>query len=113
MTPKRDQPYRGRIKSPLDNFYGEADSPASESSITLEQIQLPSSQPRRYFDPQAQKDLIESVRQHGILQPLLVRPVAEKKYELVAGERRYRAAKEVGLTEVPVLIRALNDAEAL
>ena len=57
--------------------------------------------------------LVQSVKTDGILQPLLVRPLGEEKYELVAGERRYRAAKEVGLTEVPVIIGDLTQQQAL
>lgn len=113
MSTKRELPYRGKIKSPLDSLYGEIDSTAAEASIAIEQIQLPPRQPRRYFDPLAQQNLVQSVRQHGILQPLLVRPLDSEHYELVAGERRYRAAKEVGLMEVPIVVRQLSDTEAL
>ncbi|HEY9598730.1 MAG TPA: ParB/RepB/Spo0J family partition protein, partial [Cyanophyceae cyanobacterium] len=70
-------------------------------------------QPRRYFDPEKLEQLVQSVKQHGILEPLLVRPLPENQYELVAGERRYRAAILMGLTEVPVVVRELNDTEAL
>jgi len=80
--------------------------------VLLSQLVLPSQQPRRYFEPQAMQDLVASVKQHGILQPLLVRRKEHDLYELVAGERRYRAAVEVGLTEVPVVIRDLTDEEA-
>jgi ParB family chromosome partitioning protein len=81
--------------------------------LTLHQIQLPAQQPRRYFDERALSDLVASVRQYGILQPLLVRPLEEGKYELVAGERRYRAAQEAGLTAVPVVVRQFTNNEAL
>lgn len=84
----------------------------SDSTLSLEKISLPASQPRRYFDTQKMSQLVASVEKYGILEPLLVRP-KNSKYELVAGERRYRAAKEVGLVEVPVIIRELNDTEAL
>ncbi len=77
--------------------------------MPLEQITLPPTQPRRYFDPEALKQLTESIKQHGILQPLLVRPVDGGKHEVVAGERRYRAATELALTEVPVVIKELDD----
>jgi ParB family chromosome partitioning protein len=59
------------------------------------------------------QELVESVQQHGVLQPLLVRSRSDDQYELVAGERRYRAAKEVQLAEVPVVIRELSDEEAM
>ncbi|PSM45812.1 chromosome partitioning protein ParB [Chroococcidiopsis sp. CCALA 051] len=81
--------------------------------IGLSEICLPQQQPRRYFDPQALKELASSVKQHGILQPLLVRPLSSGRYELVAGERRYHAAKEANLVEVPVVVRELSDETAL
>ncbi|AGY57919.1 ParB/RepB/Spo0J family partition protein [Gloeobacter kilaueensis] len=81
--------------------------------LSVDAIRPCDSQPRRFFDPTAQQELIESVRLHGILQPLLVRPVDGGQYELVAGERRYRAARTVGLEKVPVLIRQLSNAEAI
>lgn len=83
----------------------------SESTVSLDAIVLPSQQPRRYFDPFKINQLAASIEQYGILEPLLVRPQGTK-YELVAGERRYRAAQQVGLSEVPVIIRQLNDLEA-
>jgi ParB family transcriptional regulator, chromosome partitioning protein len=70
-------------------------------------------QPRHYFDPEKLEQLVESIAQHGILEPLLVRPLNANEYELVAGERRYRAALKLGLPEVPVVIRQLNDEEAI
>jgi ParB family transcriptional regulator, chromosome partitioning protein len=83
-------------------------------SLLIDAITLPASQPRRYFDPQKLQQLTESIRQHGILEPLLVRPIAQAGlYELVAGERRFRAAKEAGLDAVPVTIRDLSDEESL
>ena len=86
-----------------------------EHSITvnISCIQLPTQQPRRYFDPQKLQQLAESIKTHGILEPLLVRPLSDKHYELVAGERRYRAAKEIGLSEIPVVVRVLTDVQAI
>lgn len=88
------------------------DEPTTPTNVPLDKIVLPSTQPRRYFDPQAMQSLVDSVKRDGILQPLLVRPVGDK-YELVAGERRYKAALEAGLTEVPVTIRSLSDNQAV
>ena len=83
-------------------------------SIAIDAIILPDSQPRRYFDPQKLQQLTESIRKHGILEPLLVRPMGKAGlFELVAGERRFRAAKELGLTSVPVTIRELSDEDSL
>ena len=68
-------------------------------------------QPRRQFDDEALSELARSVEAYGILQPLLVRPMADGSYQIVAGERRWRAARLAGLTEVPVVIRDLTDRE--
>lgn len=80
--------------------------------ISTDAIKLPKKQPRRSFDPIKLQQLIESVRKFGILEPLIVRPLPNEAYELVAGERRYRAAKEVGLLEVPVIVRDMTEKEA-
>ncbi len=104
---KTTQPLKSKIDVPWDTTG--ANNAGSPQSMPLEQITLPATQPRRYFDPEALKQLAESIRQHGILQPLLVRPVADGKHELVAGERRYRAATELALKEVPVVIKELDD----
>ncbi|MEG4508456.1 ParB/RepB/Spo0J family partition protein [Microcoleus sp. F6_B4] len=113
MSSKNDQPYKG--KANLSVLFGddEVAEPTAEKLLSIESIKLPSSQPRRYFDSQGMQALVESVKTDGILQPLLVRPLGEDKYELVAGERRYRAARELGLTEVPVIIRDLTQQQAL
>jgi ParB family chromosome partitioning protein len=66
-------------------------------------------QPRRQFTNEAMSELIASVRAHGVLQPILVRPVADGRYEIIAGERRWRAAQAVGLHEIPAVVRALDD----
>jgi ParB family chromosome partitioning protein len=70
-------------------------------------------QPRKNFSPEALQELVESIRQHGIIQPLIVRRLNGGTHELIAGERRWRAAQEVGLAEVPVIIRSASDLEVL
>lgn len=106
-TTKASQPLKSKIEVPWDTTgINNADS---SQTIALDQISLPPNQPRRYFDSEALKQLTESIKQHGILQPLLVRPLDGEKHELVAGERRYRAALSIGLKEVPVVIRELDD----
>lgn len=94
----------------VSQLAGVATEPAN--TISLNQISLSSSQPRRYFDPDKHKQLVESVKRDGILQPMLVRPIEGERFELVAGERRYRAAAAVGLEEVPVLIREMTPEQA-
>lgn len=104
---KASQPLKSKIEVPWDTTgINNADS---SQTLPLEQISLPPSQPRRYFDSEALKQLTESIKQHGILQPLLVRPLDGEKHELVAGERRYRAALSIGLKVVPVVVRELDD----
>jgi ParB family chromosome partitioning protein len=69
--------------------------------------------PRKHFKPEDLEDLSKSVREKGLLQPLVIRQRSDGEYEIVAGERRWRAAQKAGLHEVPVLIRSLSDGEAL
>lgn len=82
-------------------------------SLPINAIKLPAQQPRRFFAREKLAQLTESVKHNGILENLLVRPLNESEYELVAGERRYRAAIAAGLTEVPVTVKELTDKEAL
>lgn len=70
-------------------------------------------QPRREMDPEALESLANSIRTQGIIQPLIVRPIDQSRYEIVAGERRYQAAKIAGLDEVPVIIRSIPDEAAI
>jgi len=105
------QPYR--IKG-VDALFGETEEAESDGrSIRISDITPFEQQPRRYFDPEQLHQLVNSIKQHGILEPLLVRPREHGKYEIVAGERRYRAATMLGLTEIPVVIRDFDDQEAL
>lgn len=111
-----EKPFGGQITTqPPAPWLSSADGEtprATETTVKLEDIVLPPHQPRRYFDPQALKELTESVKQYGILQPLLVRPLGGGKYELVAGERRYRAGQEAKLEVAPVVVRELSDDQA-
>ncbi|BAQ67018.1 ParB/RepB/Spo0J family partition protein [Geminocystis sp. NIES-3709] len=111
MTTKRNIPSPERNKLKNISLFTDEEK-LNPSSIAIEKIKLPSSQPRRYFSPQSMETLIASVKKDGILQPLLVRPIVNDEYELVAGERRYRAAQTIGLLEVPVVVREMSDLEA-
>lgn len=82
------------------------------TQLPLESIQRGKYQPRREMDPEALENLASSIRTQGILQPLIVRPVGNK-YEIIAGERRFRAAGLAGLTEVPAIIRHIPDETAI
>src|ERR1700733_11922864 len=81
--------------------------------ISLELISPNPRQPRQNFDEEALGGLAASMRERGLLQPVLVRPAAEGRYELIAGERRWRAAQLAGLDSIPALVRARDDAESL
>lgn len=89
------------------------DNAVEENAVTLpiDEIEPNRDQPRKTFDETALAELADSIRAHGVLQPLLVRPSADGSYRLVAGERRYRAARMAGLTEVPVTVREMTDEE--
>jgi ParB family transcriptional regulator, chromosome partitioning protein len=80
--------------------------------INLVSIVPSALQPRKDFGPEALQELIDSIRQHGIIQPLIVRQVGAR-FELIAGERRWRAAQGAGLTQAPVIIRSASDMEVL
>lgn len=86
---------------------------ASVSTLAVSEIEPNRGQPRKQFDPAALADLADSIRQHGVLQPLVVRPMPDGSYQLVAGERRWRAARMAGLSQVPVVIRELSDSETM
>ena len=83
------------------------------SLAQLDEIQTNPYQPRREFDAQAVAELSQSIRKNGIIQPLIVRKLATGSYQLIAGERRLRAAKMAGLKQVPIVIRRSTDREAL
>lgn len=114
MSSKKDIPYAA-IKKPVSLLFGgqptaiaEIEQPSNQIPIT--QIKLPPSQPRRYFDEHKLEELSRSIKELGILEPLLLRPLPGGDYQLVAGERRLRAAQLAGLTEVPAIIREMDDA---
>lgn len=81
-----------------------------DATLPLSSIQPNKGQPRKNFDEDALNELTDSIRQNGVLQPILVRKKGQK-YEIVAGERRYQAAKRAGLEEIPVVIRDISDAD--
>lgn len=95
----------------LDKAKVEADGRDKVSSVAIKTIKANRYQPRLDFDEGALEELKESVKNFGVLQPLLVRKLPEGGYELIAGERRLRAAKLAGLSEVPVIVREYNNEE--
>ncbi|MDE6723178.1 MAG: ParB/RepB/Spo0J family partition protein [Eubacterium sp.] len=83
------------------------------NTLPISEIIPNKEQPRKTFDEAALDELAESIKQHGVLQPLLVRPLANGGYQLVAGERRWRASRKAGLREVPVVVKELTDTETM
>ncbi|MCW5319026.1 ParB/RepB/Spo0J family partition protein [Nostoc sp. KVJ3] len=113
---KKEQPYTSQLKGVaalLGESFNQTQSTAnSPNTVAINLIKLPPSQPRRYFDPKKLEELSRSIKELGILEPLLVRPLPGGDYELVAGERRYRAASMAALTEVLIISRVMDDATA-
>ncbi len=99
----------------LSEIFMQNESEDQNSTVTLKisEIEPNRNQPRQEFEPGALNELSDSIAQHGILQPLVVRPMFGGGYEIVAGERRFRAARMAGLTEVPVVIRELTDEQTM
>lgn len=106
---------KGGLGKGLNAIFMENESEDSNSTVTLKisEIEPNRTQPRRDFDEKALAELADSISQHGVLQPLLVRPLLDGGYQIVAGERRWRASRMAGLTEVPVVIRELSDGETM
>lgn len=99
----------------LDALLGADSGTSSESLRTLPvtQLQPGKYQPRTHMDQASLSELADSIKAQGIMQPILVRPVSQDKYEIIAGERRWRAAQLAGLSEVPVMVREIPDEAAL
>lgn len=94
-------------------YENKVDNGKPSSTLSINDIVPNKEQPRKTFDEAALQELADSITQHGVLQPLLVRPLANGGYQLVAGERRFRASRMAGLKEVPVIIKDLSDTEAM
>lgn len=105
---------KGGLGKGLDALFSEntLEGDARTVSLPIGEVVPNRDQPRKRFDEEALAELAASVAQHGVLQPLLVRPMPDGTYQLVAGERRWRASQMAGLTEVPVVIRDMDDKEA-
>ncbi len=111
MAPKKGGLGRGLDSLLADNSLEET-SAAQSVKLNLMDIEPNKEQARKHFDEAALSELADSIAQHGVLQPLLVRPLIGGGYQLVAGERRWRASRIAGLTQVPVVIKELSDTEA-
>ena len=83
------------------------------STLPISQVESCAGQPRKHFDQEKLEELAESIRQHGIIQPLTVRKLSSGYYQIIAGERRWRAARLAGLTEIPAVIIEADDRKAM
>lgn len=108
-------PKKGGLGRGLDTIFmqNEIDDSGGTVTLNISDIEPNRSQPRHDFDEGALRELADSIAAHGILQPLLVRPLPDGGYQLVAGERRWRAGRMAGLTEVPVVVREMSDSEMM
>lgn len=100
----------------LDALLGDSslrDQTGGSVSLPIAQVEPGLNQPRKHFDDESLADLAESIRQHGILQPLTVRRLASGYYQIIAGERRWRAARQAGLEEVPAIIIEADDRKVM
>lgn len=111
MTPKKSGLGRGLGSLLADNSIEENNS-IQPVKLDIMEIEPNKEQARKQFDEAALSELADSIAQHGVLQPLLVRPLIGGGYQLIAGERRWRASRIAGLTQVPVIIKELSDDEA-
>lgn len=87
--------------------------PTSTSTIPISQIGSSNGQPRKHFNEEKLQELAESIRQHGIIQPLTVRRLSSGYYQIIAGERRWRAARIAGLTDIPAMVIEADDRTAM
>ncbi|MEO4043861.1 ParB/RepB/Spo0J family partition protein [Hoeflea sp. CAU 1731] len=117
-----DDTSKRRLGRGLAALIGEMDQPAgnghtpkasADDSVPIEFVQRNPRNPRRTFDEAELDELSRSISQHGIVQPVVVRTMPEGRYEIIAGERRWRAAQRAGLVQIPVLIRDVDDRTAL
>ena len=96
-----------------DDVIAAKDERASSLLLPISQVESCSTQPRKSFEPEALSDLADSIRIHGIIQPLTVRKLQSGYYQIIAGERRWRAARMAGLTQVPVVVIEADDRKAM
>ena len=101
---------KGGLGRGLDTLFGE-NTAGNEGTVSLKltDIEPNRNQPRRDFDEQSLGELADSISKHGLLQPIIVRPLSNGNYQIIAGERRWRACRMAGLDEVPVIVKELDD----
>ena len=105
---------KGGLGRGMDSLFVENTVETKQAvELRLSQIVPNRDQPRKIFDDAALRELAESIKQHGLIQPLLVRPMSDGSYQIVAGERRWRASRLAGLERVPVVIKEMPDSEVM
>ena len=106
---------KGGLGKGLDAIFAENDTEDERTAVLLKTSELEPNrnQPRSVFNEQSLGELADSIAQHGVLQPLLVRPLMGGGYQIVAGERRWRAARMAGLEEVPAVVREMSDSQVM
>ncbi len=106
---------KGGLGKGLDALFFDNSTEEKSNSVkvNINDIEPNRDQPRKTFEEGALRELSDSIAMHGVLQPLLVRPLSDGGYQLIAGERRWRASRMAGLTEVPVYIKEMSDKEAM
>jgi ParB family chromosome partitioning protein len=101
---------KGGLGLGLDALFGDNTNTSGDiKTLRISLIEPNKNQPRRRFDEAAMKTLSESIAEHGVLQPILVKPIDGDRYTIVAGERRFRAAKMAGLSEIPAVVKELTE----
>jgi len=103
----------GNASQPTGNAAADSQEHHLLKQLPVDLIQRGKYQPRRDIDPESLQELAESIRAQGIMQPIVVRPISDRKYEIIAGERRWRAAQIAGLDQVPAVIRDVSDEAAI
>ena len=111
MAPKKPSGLGRGLGAPLGDDVMKTESSGS-LSLPISQVETCSSQPRKRFDDESLQELADSISQHGIIQPLTVRKLSSGYYQIIAGERRWRAARLAGLQEVPVIVIEADDRKA-
>ena len=96
-----------------DTLLGEDEQLDGVSTLPMTLIEPNADQPRRQFDPELLRELTESISMHGVISPITVRKMENGYYQIIAGERRWRAARSAGLTEIPAMVIEADDSEVM
>ena len=106
---------KGGLGKGLDALFADnaAENGKDVSTLRISDIEPNRDQPRKDFDEEAMLQLADSIREHGVLQPILVRPIDTDRFQIVAGERRWRASRMAGLTEIPAVVREMTEDEMM